>query len=104
MYKNFFNLKRNPFEISPDPSFYSPTAQHNEAMCSLYYGITRRKGVVVLTGEVGTGKTLLLRYLMFSLSRDKVAFAYIFNTLLSPLEFLQCAAADLGLESTGKGK
>ena len=64
MYKAFYNLKRNPFEITPDPSFLFPTRRHNEALAALYYGVRRHKGFVVLTGEVGTGKTLLLRCLL----------------------------------------
>jgi general secretion pathway protein A len=58
MYKAFYSLKRNPFEITPDPSFLFPTQRHNEALAALYYGVRRHKGFVVLTGEVGTGKTL----------------------------------------------
>ena len=61
MYKAFYSLDRNPFEITPDPSFLFPTRRHNEALAALYYGVRRHKGFVVLTGEVGTGKTLLLR-------------------------------------------
>ena len=61
MYKRFYNLQRNPFDITPDPSFLFPTRKHNEALAALYYGVKRRKGFVVLTGEVGTGKTVLVR-------------------------------------------
>ena len=70
MYKAFYNLKRNPFEITPDPSFLFPTKRHNEALAALYYGVRRHKGFVVLTGEVGTGKTLLLRCLLELLKRN----------------------------------
>jgi hypothetical protein len=59
MYKRFYNLQRNPFEITPDPSFLFATKKHNEALAALYYGVRRRKGFVVMTGEVGTGKTYL---------------------------------------------
>jgi general secretion pathway protein A len=105
MYKAFYNLKRNPFEITPDPSFLFPTGRHNEALAALYYGVRRRKGFVVLTGEVGTGKTLLLRCLLQSLKQSKdVAYAYIFNGRLSPIEFLQYIVSDLGLPSTSKNK
>jgi len=105
MYKAFYNLTRNPFEITPDPSFLFPTGRHNEALAALYYGVRRHKGFVVLTGEVGTGKTLLLRCLLQSLKQSKdVAYAYIFNGRLSPLEFLQYIAADLGLPPTSKTK
>lgn len=105
MYKTFYNLERNPFEITPDPSFLFPTRRHNEALAALYYGVRRHKGFVVLTGEVGTGKTLLLRCLLQSLKQsDDVKYAYVFNGRLSPLEFLQYIAGDLGLPATGKNK
>ncbi|MGC2647772.1 MAG: AAA family ATPase [Candidatus Sulfotelmatobacter sp.] len=105
MYKAFYNLKRNPFEITPDPSFLFPTRRHNEALAALYYGVRRHKGFVVLTGEVGTGKTLLLHYLLQLLKQSNdVAYAYIFNGRLSPIEFLQYFANDLGLPTTSKNK
>ena len=105
MYKAFYSLKRNPFEITPDPSFLFPTKRHNEALAALYYGVRRHKGFVVLTGEVGTGKTLLLRCLLQLLRQSNdVAYAYVFNGRLSPIEFLQYIASDLGLPATGKNK
>ena len=105
MYKAFYNLKRNPFEITPDPSFLFPTKKHNEALAALYYGVKRHKGFVVLTGEVGTGKTLLLRCLLQLLKRSNdVAYAYVFNGRLSPLEFLQYVVGDLGLPAANKNK
>lgn len=105
MYKTFYNLKRNPFEITPDPSFLFPTKRHNEALAALYYGVRRRKGFVVLTGEVGTGKTLLLRCLLqlFKQNSD-VAYAYVFNGRLTPVEFLQYISGDLGLPAAGANK
>ena len=84
MYKSFYKLKRNPFEITPDPSFLFPTRRHNEALAALYYGVRRHKGFVVMTGEVGTGKTLLVRCLLELLNRKNVAYAYVFNSILSP--------------------
>jgi general secretion pathway protein A len=104
MYKSFFGLKRNPFEITPDPSFLFPTRRHNEALAALYYGVRRHKGFVVMTGEVGTGKTLLVRCLLQLLNRKDVAYAYVFNSRLSPMEFLQYIAGDLGLNVAGKNK
>ena len=105
MYKSFYNLKRNPFELTPDPSFLFPTPRHNEALATLYHGVRGHKGFVVLTGEVGTGKTLLLRCLLQLLSRSNdVAYAYIFNSRLSPVEFLQYIASDFGLPVSGKNK
>ena len=104
MYKSFYNLQRNPFEITPDPSFLFPTTRHNEALASLYYGVTAHRGFVVLTGEVGTGKTLIVRSLLGLLQRRDVAFALIFNPTLSPLEFMRYIALDFGLPVTGKAK
>jgi len=104
MYKRFYGLQRNPFDITPDPSFLFPTRKHNEALAALYYGVKRRKGFVVLTGEVGTGKTVLVRCLLNILSKGNVAFGYVFNPLLSPVEFLQYVAGDLRLSTGGKNK
>jgi general secretion pathway protein A len=104
MYKSFYNLQRNPFEITPDPSFLFPTTRHNEALASLYYGVTAHRGFVVLTGEVGTGKTLILRSLLGLLQRRDVAFALIFNPTLSPLEFMRYIARDFGLPVGDKAK
>ncbi len=104
MYKRFYNLQKNPFDITPDPSFLFPTKKHNEALAALYYGVKRRKGFVVLTGEVGTGKTVLVRCLLQILNRANVAFAYVFNPLLNAMEFLQYVAGDLRLPTAGKNK
>lgn len=104
MYKQFYNLRRNPFEITPDPSFLFPTRRHNEALAALYYGVRRHKGFVVLTGEVGTGKTLVVRCLLELLKRSEVAYAYVFNSVLSPIEFLRYIAGDFGLPTTSKSK
>lgn len=104
MYKQFFGLNRNPFEISPDPFFYHPTPRHNEALANLHYGVGRRKGFIVITGEVGTGKTLLVRCLLAELRKGNIAFAYVFNPLLSTMEFFQYIMADLGLPYAGRTK
>lgn len=105
MYKAFFHLKRNPFDLTPDPTCFVPTVRHNEALAALYYGVRRHKGFVVVTGEVGTGKTLLLRCLLRLLeeSRD-VSYAYLFNSRLSAVEFLQYILADFGMAVSGKNK
>ena len=105
MYKSYFQLARNPFDLTPDPASFVPTERHNEALAALYYGVRRHKGFVVVTGEVGTGKTLLLRCLLRLLeeSRD-ISYAYIFNNRLSSTEFLQYMLLDFGLEAKGKNK
>jgi general secretion pathway protein A len=104
MYKSFYGLTKYPFDISPDPTFFCETSRHNEVLASLYYGVQRRKGFVMVTGEVGTGKTLLARCLFALLKRDQISFAYVFNPLLSPQDFLQYVMGDLGLRSANKGK
>jgi general secretion pathway protein A len=105
MYKTYFQLTRNPFDLTPDPTCFVPTERHNETLASLYYGVRRHKGFVVVTGEVGTGKTLLLRCLLRLLeeSRD-ITYAYVFNNRLTSTEFLQYMLLDFGLQASGKNK
>jgi len=97
MYKKFYGLARNPFEVSPDPYFFCPTPRHTEALANLAYGVLRRKGFVVLTGEVGTGKTLLVRCLLEALTTNKVAFAYMYNPMISVQEFFTHVVNEFGL-------
>jgi general secretion pathway protein A len=105
MYKSFYKLTRNPFDLTPDPACFVPTARHNEALAALYYGIRRHKGVVVVTGEVGTGKTLLLRCLLQLFKENKeISYAYIFNCRFSAIEFLHYTASDFGLQVSGQNK
>jgi len=94
MYTQFYGLRCSPFELTPDPSFYHRTSQHDDALAKLWYGIQQRRGFTVVTGEVGTGKTLLARYLLLALRQHKVPFSYIFNPCLSPADFLQYMLAD----------
>src|SRR3984893_740151 len=104
MYKTFYGFERNAFDITPDPFFYFPTSRHNEALANLAYGIQRRRGFVVVTGEVGTGKTLLVRCLLDLLNRVHIAFAYVFNPRLSAREFLQHVACDLRIATDARNK
>jgi general secretion pathway protein A len=104
MYKSFYRLQKNPFEITPDPSFLFATKVHNEALATLYYGVRRHKGFVVLTGEVGTGKTVLTRGLLQLFKVSHINYAYIFNSRLSATEFLQYVAGDFRLAVAGKSK
>ncbi len=105
MYKAFFGLTRNPFDLTPDPRCFVSTGKHNEALATLYYGVREHKGFVVVTGEVGTGKTLLLRCLL-QLLKDSgdIAFAYLFNSRLDPSEFFHYVLTYFGLASAGKNK
>jgi type II secretory pathway predicted ATPase ExeA len=97
MYNAYFQLVKSPFEISPDPSLFYATPQHQEALAGLYYGIKAAKGFMVLTGEVGTGKTLVVRCLQELLDKNRVTYAYVFNPHLSSQHFLSYVAEDLGL-------
>ena len=72
MYKVFFGLTKNPFNMSPDPSFLFRSAQHEEALANLIYGVQSRKGFIVLTGEVGTGKTTMLECLRDFLNANRL--------------------------------
>jgi len=104
MYKKFYGFARNPFDISPDPYFFYPTPRHNEALASLTYGVHRRKGFVVVTGEVGTGKTLLVRFLLEALNRNHIASAFVYNPRLSVLDFLAHVLTDLRITFAGRTK
>lgn len=104
MYRDYYRLSRNAFEISPDPFFFFPTPRHNEALANLAYGIQRRKGLVVMTGEPGTGKTLLIRCLLDVLEKLRIACACVLNTRLSCIEFFQCLLRDLGIACSSGSK
>ena len=97
MYEKFYGLNQSPFSMSPDPAFYYATARHNEALANLTYGVLMQKGFIVLTGEVGTGKTLLVRCLLDTLHRSRVAHAYILNPLLSADDLLRMILTDFGI-------
>jgi len=86
VYAEFYGLKELPFALTPDPRFIYFTPSHTEVMANLHYGIESGKGLVVVTGEVGTGKTTILRWMMERLDRT-VLVAYIFNPRLSVPEF-----------------
>jgi general secretion pathway protein A len=88
MYTEFYGLKELPFALTPDPRFIFFTPSHTEVMANLHYGIESGKGLIVVTGEVGTGKTTMLRWVMQRLDRT-VMVAYIFNPRLSVTEFYQ---------------
>jgi len=82
MYQKFFGLRESPFNVNPDPRYLFLTKQIQEALAGLTYGIQNRKGFILLTGEVGTGKTTLLNRLLDWLRGQRVATAYIFNSRL----------------------
>jgi general secretion pathway protein A len=104
MYNAFFGLKENPFNLSPDPSFLYRSAQHEEALANLIYGVQSRKGFIVLSGEVGTGKSTLLECLRNFLAAQQVEFAYIFNSRLTVDQFFDMMAYDFDLQCDRSSK
>jgi general secretion pathway protein A len=97
MYNAFFGFTQNPFNMSPDPSFLFRSSQHEEALANLIYGVQSRKGFIVLTGEVGTGKTTMLECLRDFLNAQQIAFASLFNSRLSVEQFFELLSYDLEL-------
>lgn len=97
MYKEFFGLDDTPFTLTPDPRFIVFTPSYNEVLASLYYGLENAKGLIVLTGEVGTGKTTALRWILRRLDASVLA-AYVFNPRLSVEEFYQHVTQMLGIK------
>jgi len=97
MYKEFFGLDDIPFTLTPDPRFIVFTPSYNEVLASLYYGLENAKGLIVLTGEVGTGKTTALRWILRRLDASVLA-AYVFNPRLSIDEFYHHVTQMLGIK------
>lgn len=104
MYKKYFGLRANPFNLNPDPRYLYESAGVQEALACLTYGVQTRKGFVMMTGEVGTGKTTLLNRLLRILRSKSEATAYIFNPMLSVSEFLEYMLADFGIACESKDK
>jgi general secretion pathway protein A len=102
MYASYFGLREAPFSVTPDPRLFYSNSLYQEALAALLYGIKNKKGFIVVTGDVGTGKTTLLRKLMRNLEATDHS-VLIFNTHLSFLELLQLILHDLGLP-TNRGK
>jgi general secretion pathway protein A len=102
---SFFGLQRNPFNVSPDRRFFSPTPAHESLLAELLFAIRTRQGLVLLTGESGSGKTTLLQQLLDILSHRSVSTAYIFHSRLDVEDLFQFILEDFGLtsKSTRKG-
>jgi general secretion pathway protein A len=97
MYHEYYGLVRSPFEMTPDPAFLVLGDTHREGLATLVYAVRSRKGFVLLTGEVGTGKTTLLHSLLSQLDRETAA-AFIFNPRLEPLDFFRMLFEEFGIE------
>ncbi len=106
MYERFFGLRELPFRLTPDPNYLFLSRKHGEAFAHLLYAVREGSGFVAITGEIGAGKTTLIRTLLRELrdTREKVAAAYIFNPVYSSLELLQSINAELGLPSRSTSK
>src|SRR5919198_958675 len=98
MYLGFYGLKEPPFALTPDPRFIYFMPPHKEVMANLHYGIKNGKGLIVVTGEVGTGKTTMLRWMLQSFERT-VLVAYIFNPRLTVPEFYQYMTNLFGIKN-----
>jgi general secretion pathway protein A len=103
MFEHFFGLSENPFNLTPDPKFLFLSKAHEEALSHLKYGIERRKGFVMISGEVGAGKTTICRALLGSLPKT-VRTALVLNPSLSDIELLQTINQDFGINSTHTSK
>ena len=103
MYTQYYGLLRPPFEMTPDPSFLYLGEAHREGLATLVYGVESGKGFVLLTGEVGTGKTTLLHALLGRLDSRTLS-AFIFNPRLNPLDFFRILFEELELEPPGRTK
>src|SRR5712692_128174 len=104
MYKKFFGLRENPFNVNPDPRYLFSTRHTEEALAVLTYGIQSRKGFILLSGEVGTGKTTLLNKLLDWLHRENMVTAFVFNPRLNVTQFMDFMMADFGITCESKLK
>jgi len=104
MYNAFFGFKQNPFNLSPDPAFLFRSQHHEEALANLIYGVQSRKGFIVLTGEVGTGKTTMLECLRDFLNAQQILFASLINSRLTVGQFFELLAYEFDLRCERQSK
>lgn len=105
MYESFYGLKENPFNVTPNPDYLYLGESHREALAQLLYGVREKKGFIVITGEVGTGKTTLLHYLLEKLDgNNHTRTAFLFNPKLTVNDFIQYILKDLGVRVQGQTK
>jgi type II secretory pathway predicted ATPase ExeA len=99
MYESFYGLTRTPFAVTPDPAMLFMSKVHREALATIIYGVETRKGFIVCTGEVGTGKSTIVRAFFDQTRADAVKLIYIFTPQVSPLEMAQYVCHELGLDN-----
>lgn len=103
MYCQFYCLKERPFNVTSDPAFFFLSKQHKEALSHLLYGVTQRKGIIVVTGEIGTGKTTMCRFFLNQLPKN-VKTAFILNPYFSEIQLLEAIINDFGLKVKNKSR
>lgn len=101
MYEEFYGLKNKPFQLNPDPVFYFGSKQHKRAKAYLDYGVLRSEGFIVITGEVGAGKTTLVRGLLEGLDAEKTAAAHLVTTQVDAEDILKLVGAAFGIALSG---
>src|SRR5712664_3722224 len=104
MYKSFFGLKDNPFNVNPDPRYLFLTKEIEEALSGLMYGVQNRKGFITLTGEVGTGKTTLINRLVEWLHQRQVRTAFLFNSRMNTNQLFDFILAEFGITCESQTK
>jgi general secretion pathway protein A len=104
MYLQYFGLDKTPFSLTPDPRFLFLTARHREALAALIFGVTERKGFLVMTGEAGTGKTTLIRKLLSSFPNGSVQFCVVTNPTLTRAELFESILMDFGVKDVPSSK
>jgi general secretion pathway protein A len=104
MYKSFYGLKENPFNVNPDPRFLFLTKEIEEALTGLMYGIQTRKGFITLTGEVGTGKTTLINRLLDWLHHRRARTAFLFNSRMNSSQLFDFVLAEFEIVCESKSK
>lgn len=102
MYRDFYRLSDEPFRVTPDPEFLFLADQHKEALAAIVYGIAKRKGFVCITGEVGVGKTTILRSYLNGVEDQQLTFVYIFNPKVAFPVLMRTILRDLGLPTDGE--
>jgi len=104
MYESFYNLQGRPFQLTPDPRFYYSSRTHKKAMAYLTYGLNQGEGFIIVTGDIGTGKTTLVRHLFDTLDRNEFIAAMIVSTQLSAEDLLRSVVAAFGLDAQADDK
>ncbi|MFH1457714.1 MAG: AAA family ATPase [Candidatus Omnitrophota bacterium] len=103
MYCKFYGLKERPFNVTSDPGFFFLSRKHKEALSHLLYGVSQRKGIIAVTGEIGTGKTTLCRFFLNQVNPN-VRTAFILNPHFSELQLLEAIVRDFGITPKNKSK